>query len=239
VIAFVGDVHDLLDPFREILHRVPPQVRTIIQVGDLWIWPNEEDVPPLADGAAREVPRRPRDTSMHWRRPPRDLYFLDGNHHPYWLTRGLDRPTRVAPGITYLPRGTVLIAEGRDRPLRIGILGGADSVIDAMFRRPGDDWWPNEERIVLADVDCLLANAKQVGGLDVFVTHTPPSSVTTTMTNGARPHPSSVLVEAAWRELGGGLDSPPLELICGHMHESWRDPARRVEVLPMLGVTIR
>ena len=239
MIAFIGDVHDLLQPFRDMLHRVPPKVRTIIQVGDIWVWPNEEDVPPSADGSARDVPRQPRDTSLHWRRPARHVFFLDGNHHCYSLTRGLDRPTQVAPGLTFLPRGTVMVAEGRDGPLRIGILGGADSVLDALFRRPGDDWWPEEERIVRADVDRLLTNARQLGGLDVLVTHTPPASITTEMTNGGRPHPSSVLVEAAWRELGGGEDNPPLELICGHMHETWRDITRRVEVLPMLGVTIR
>ena len=132
-----------------------------------------------------------------------------------------------------------MIAEGRGGPLRIGILGGADSVMDAMFRRPGDDWWPEEERIATADVDRLLVNAKNVVGLDVLVTHTPPASITTAMTNGGRPHPSSLLVEAAWRELGGGGDNPPLEVICGHMHESLQDPLRRVEVLSMLGVTLR
>jgi len=57
-------------------------------------------------------------------------------------------------------------------------------VRDALFRRPGDDWWPNEERIVAADVGRLLANARQVGGLDVLVTHTPPASITTEMTHG-------------------------------------------------------
>jgi len=46
-------------------------------------------------------------------------------------------------------------------------------------------------------------------------------------------------VEYAWRELGGGQANPSLELLSGHMHETWRDERRRVEVLPMLGVTIR
>lgn len=127
---------------------------------------------------------------------------------------------------------------GRSGPLRVGFLGGADSVLDAAWRRPGVDWWPDEEKIDVADVDRLLANARAVGGLDLLITHTPPGTITTEMRGGA-PHPSSLLVEEAWRELGGGGDDPPLDLVSGHMHESFKDAARRVEVLPMLGLTIR
>jgi hypothetical protein len=239
MIAFLGDVHDLLAPMRDLLDRLPRQVRAVVQVGDLWVWPEAADVPPLPDGTAREVPRRPRDPSLHWRRPPRDLLWVDGNHHPYWLTRGLTAPTRVAPGLTYVPRGTVRPLPGRSGPLRVGFLGGADSVEDAFVRRYGDDWWPEEERVTAADVERLLANARAAGGVDLLVTHTPPASVTAAMTHGRAPHPSAVLVEEAWRALGGGAPDAPVELVAGHMHQTWRDPALRVEVLPMLGVTVR
>lgn len=80
-------------------------------------------MPPHQDGTPREMPRRPRDPSLHWSRPPHDLLWIDGNHHPYWLTRGLTAPTRVAPGITYLPRGTVLTLSGERGPRRVGVLG--------------------------------------------------------------------------------------------------------------------
>ena len=76
VIARIGDVHDLLQPFRDLVERVPPNVHTIIQVGDLWVWPEEEDVPPAADGSRRELPKRPRDPSMHWRPPVREVHAL-------------------------------------------------------------------------------------------------------------------------------------------------------------------
>lgn len=239
MIAFVGDVHDLLGEFRDVLHGLPRAVRAVVQVGDLWVRPDEADAPPLPDGAPRELPRRPRDPRFRWRRPPRDLYAIDGNHWPYPLTRGLAVPTRIAPGLTYLPRAAVVTLPGRAGPLRVGCLGGADSVLDAAFRRLGDDSFPAEERVAEADVERLLANARAAGGVDVLVTHTPPGSVTAAMTGGRPPHPSAVLVDEAWWALGGGAPDPPLELVCGHMHAAWRDARFRVEVLPLLGVAFR
>ena len=111
-------------------------------------------------------------------------------------------------------------------------------MIDAAWRRLGDDWWPDEERVTTADVERLLSNARAAGGIDVLMTHTPPASITTIMTDSP-PHPSAVLVEEAWRALGGGVDDPPVELVAGHMHESWSSERLRVEVLPTLGVTLR
>lgn len=238
MIALLGDVHNELAAMRELLNRLPAAVRAVLQVGDLWVWPEEEDVPPLPDGTPREGLRRPRDPRFHWRRPPRDLLWIDGNHHPYWLTRGLTAPTRVAPGLTFLPRGTVLTLAGERGSLRVGVLGGADSILDARWRRLGDDWWPEEERVSVADVEHLLTNASAAGGLDLLVTHTPPASITTLMTERP-PHPSALLVEEAWRALGGGVDDPPLELIAGHMHQAWRSESLRVEVLAPIAVTLR
>lgn len=117
----------------------------------------------------------------------------------------------------------------------MGFLGGADSVYDAEWRRIGDDWWPEEERVSPQDVERLLANTRRTGGLDLLVTHTPPATVTTAMTNGEAPHPSAVLVEEAWRALGGGESDSGLQIISGHMHQAYRDDKLGVEVLPHLG----
>lgn len=239
MIAILGDVHDLLGELWDTVEALPSRVDAVIQLGDLWVWPEPDDVPPGPDGQPRDIPHRPRDPRFHWRRLSRELLFIDGNHHPYWLTRGLAAPTRVAPGLRYLPRGTVLTLPGLRGPLRIGVLGGAESVLDARWRRLGDDWWPEEEAISAADVERLLANAAVVGGLDLLLTHIPPASVTEVMTRGDTPHPSATLVEEAWRALGGGVADPPLELIASHMHASWRSERLRVEVLALLGVTIR
>ncbi len=239
MIVFIGDVHDCVVQMRDVLHRLPAHVRAVVQVIDLWVWPEEADVPADVDGAARVVPPRQRDTSLHWRRPSTEVLCIDGNHHNYWLTAGLSAPTRFVSGLTFLPRGTVMTLETRNGPARVGFLRGADSVLDAAWRRPDVDWWPEQERITAADVDRLLANARLVGGLDILVTHTPPASITTEMTGGGAPHPSSIPVEEAWRALGGGEDNASLELIAGHMHAAFRDVRRRVEVLDFLGVTIR
>ena len=63
-----------------------------------------------------------------------------------------------------------------------------------------------------------------------------PGRITSAMIQDRRPpHPSEVLVEEAWRALGGGIDDPPLEMVASHMHEPWRSERLRVEVLPLLG----
>ena len=40
MIAFLGDVHDLLAPMRDLLDRLPSEVRAVVQVGDLWVTAN-------------------------------------------------------------------------------------------------------------------------------------------------------------------------------------------------------
>lgn len=165
--------------------------------------------------------------------------MIDGNHHPSWPTRSLARPTPIAAGLLYLPRGTVITLVGRDGPLRVGFLGGADSVLDAAWRRPGDDCFPEEERVSVPDVDRLLENARLAGGVDLLAAQTPPATVTTVMTGGDAPHPPALLVEEAWRALGGGVPDAPVEIEGGHMHAPSRNDALRVEVLEYLGVTLR
>lgn len=207
-LVLIGDVHEEREIFFELLEKAPRGAQ-VIQLGDLPFYPHLER-------------RHP------WRRPPRPFSMIDGNHHSYDLTRGLTVPTEIRPGVTFLPRGTVLNLEGR----RVGILGGADSVIDVPFRVRGVDWWPDEERVSDADVARLLANAEQVGGLDLLLTHTPPASITTAMMRDGRPpHNSAVAVEVAWEALGRP------EIISGHMHEEAHGPS--FEVVPFLGVAVR
>ena len=150
-----------------------------------------------------------------------------------------DGPDAHSSRAAYLPRGRVLTLPGLRGPLRVGVLGGADSVLDARMRSLGNHWWPDEEVITSDDVNRLLTNAAAVGGWDLLLTHSPPASVTEVMTRGGTPHPSALLVEDAWRALGGGVADPPMELLAGHMHESWSSESLRVEVLTMFGVAIR
>ncbi len=185
----------------------PLGVTHVIQVGDLTVRPDH-----LAATRAR------------WRPLARPLGFIDGNHHYYPDTHGLTVPTLIRPELTFFPRGKINTMGGR----RVGFLGGADSVTDRSSRKPGVDWWPDEERIT--DVDLEAWRKVSPGSVDLLVTHTPPSSVTVAMT-GQQPHPSAVVLEAIWAHLGYP------ELVCGHMHAHYETD--RVEVLPMLGVTYR
>ena len=237
MIALIGDVHDLLTPFRTVVDGLPRTVRCVIQVGDLWVWPPDGW---SADSDRRQSElRRPHDTDLHWRRCSRDLMCIDGNHHNFPLTRRLDRHTEIAPGLRFMPRGTVQTLPSRTGLIRVGFLGGADSVLDAGWRARGRDWWPDEEQVSVSDVERLLVNARQAGGIDLLVTHTPPASITMRMTRTDTAHPSAQLVEEAWRALGGGSADPPLEIVSGHMHETFVDSHLRVEVRPMLGCTFR
>lgn len=239
MIMLLGDVHHDLAVMRDLIVQCPPPVQTIVQVGDLWVWPDPDDVPPNADSSPREHPPYPDHRGLHWRRPQRDICAIDGNHFPYWLSRGITQPTPIAAGLLYLPRGTVTVLVGRNGPLRVGFLGGADSLFDVALRQRGVDWWPEEESVQVQDVDRLIENARGLGGLDLLVTHTPPATITTAMTGGEAPHPSAVMVEEAWRALGGGVPDAPVELVAGHMHLPFHDEELRVEVLDYLGVTFR
>lgn len=239
MIMLLGDVHHDLAMMRDVIDQCPNQVQTIVQVGDLWSWPDPDDVPPKANGSPLGLPPYPDHRGLHWRRPQRDISAIYGNHFTFWLSRGIPRPTPIAAWLLYLPRGTVAVHQGRSGPPWVGLRGGADSLFDAAWRRKGVDWWPEEESVKVLDVDRLLENARCQGGLDLWATHTPPATITTAMTRGEAPHPSAVMVEKAWRALGGGVADAPVELIAGHMHMPFRDEVLRVEVLDYLGVTFR
>lgn len=228
MIACVGDVHGHFEPLARLVAALPRTV-AVLQVGDLEAFP--PGVRPGAD----------------WRPLDRPLYTLRGNHDDLPTYRGLTAPTEVQPGLVYVPAGVHVFGG-----LRVGVLGGAESV-DGPARREGVDWWPTEEGATANEFERLVAQARDARGVDVLVTHTPPASVVAAMLAAERggpapgspmpgsptpgspmpagDAPSSVLVEQAWRVLG----QPPL--VCGHMHRPWR--AGVVEVLGVLGVTLR
>ena len=101
---------------------------------------------------------------------------LDGNHENFdWLGDELDARTpqpdgtvELAPGVAYVPRGTLLVLDG----LRVLALGGAVS-LDRLERVPGRSWWP-QEAITRADVD----RAAQQGPADLLLTHDAPAETT-------------------------------------------------------------
>jgi hypothetical protein len=199
MLAIVGDIHQDIDGLAWIVEQqLRREVTAVVQVGDLYL-STTPDLPP----------------SARWRPLARPLYFIDGNHHNFSSTRGLTAPTEVAPGLTYCPRGTVLPLDGR----RVAFLGGAETHAVGSHWVPGEDWWPDEEAIRRADAAPLLA--LPAGGIDLLITHTPPTSVITD--HGGVPSGSAQIVQDVWDHLGRP------ELVCGHMHR--RIDAGRVVVL--------
>ena len=205
--AFIGDIHGDFaffhrKPFTDISKNVQ-----VIQVGDFGIGPKLVSYWKPAS----------------WLNNP--VFFIDGNHEFFPLINGYTKPTAIADGLVYLPRGTVLNMDG----IRVGFCGGGFSV-DKICRTPGYDWFP-EERITTQDFEKF----KDVGKLDLLVTHVPPAYF-------IRDNPdigdlnilqmywykkgfidaNSYLVEDIWNLVG----NPPL--ICGHMHKSKSDGRVRV-----------
>lgn len=68
----------------------------------------------------------------------RPVYFVRGNHDDVPALRELAAPTTVRPGLVYLPAGVHALGG-----MRVGILGGAESV-DGLACARGVDWWPDE-----------------------------------------------------------------------------------------------
>lgn len=222
-VAIIGDVHGRFVELGRLAAALPPGL-PVVQMGDLAAYP-----PHFCDPARR------------WTPLARPLHFVRGNHDYLPAIRGLTEPAEVLPGLVYLPAGVHALGG-----LRVGVLGGAESV-DGPARTAGVDWWPDEEGTTVEEFDRLLDAARVERGVDLLVTHTPPASTVSAMlaqaqrsasvgdaaaeTTPAHDTPSAVRVEQAWRVLG----QPPL--VCGHMHRPWRDGV--VEVLGFLGVTLR
>lgn len=174
MIAFIGDVHRAFDRLMRAVEALPPEVETVIQVGDLGLRPS--DLAP------------PGPCAVQLTRP---MYFIDGNHDYEPWFRKFGAPTELAPNLIYVPRGTVLRLDSR----RVAFLGGGDSVIDRSRRSEGVDWWPGEQ--VTGE---HVARLDAAGPVDILVAHTPPAPMYPFF--GYRPDPSAREVERAWELLG-------------------------------------
>lgn len=187
MIVLLGDVEGATHVAMPIIAKAKgwqPGPVPILQVGDLGWHP---DRPP--------------------RRPPWPIHFIEGNHDHLPSLLRYAKPTEVAPGWIYCPRGSVLEIDGRT----VGFLGGARS-IDRRVREEGVSWWPEEEP-TREDAERLMGRED----IDLLVTHSPPASVVAAMgktpTEGER---TSAIIEDLWRSLGRP------SLVCGHMHHRFR-----------------
>lgn len=211
MIYLIGDIHGDFRELKLLLDEVPKDA-TVIQVGDLGVWPF---------------------TAPRWKASgiDRDVYFIDGNHdYIPWLDADSPDPVEIWPHAIYVPRGyhCWFPVDGVDKHFLF--LGGSKSVDRAWRKRDGiHHGWFDKEQLSLAQAE----RAMGVGQVDFMITHTPPESV---IRQNFSPSgleqfdidpltwvdESAKMVETVWKALG----EP--RLICGHMHRSLVDGQVRI-----------
>lgn len=152
-ILFAGDWHagttfalDTIDTAARL------GIDRVVQVGDFGYWPRfEEGRSFLSAVSARAVSAGV------------DVFFCDGNHedHEFLPHDSVLDPHEVAPGVNWVPRGTVLEWEGT----RLLFFGGAVSV-DRDSRQTGWTWFADE-----IPSEAAWARAESAGTVDVVVAH--------------------------------------------------------------------
>jgi Icc-related predicted phosphoesterase len=207
MIVFIGDLHAEFTHLKKMLENIPRNA-TLIQIGDFGFW---------------DQYRKLWETVWPTLGFDKPMYAIDGNHEFFPILRGIEEITEVWPGVTYIPRGTVLDIE----EVKMGFIGGAAS-IDYKSRMLGIDWF-TEEVISPADYEKMIGAAEY---LDLLVTHTPPRSVIAKHFDDATKEwfglprtwqdPSSVAIDAIWEKYG------KCPLICGHMHRKVIDGNCRI-----------
>jgi|SRR5439155_5683525 len=195
----IGDIHGDFFTLRDILDKIPPE-ETVIQVGDLGIWP-------------QLTPR--------WKRAgiDRDVHFIDGNHdYIPWLDADSPERIEIWPHAFYVPRGLAFPVDDK----KVLFLGGSKSV-DRAFRTKdsaGYGWFEGEQL-----TEAQAERAIKAGPVDIIISHTPPDRViekefgrSGLLAFNVNPKTwideSARLVERVWKELKYPM------LYCGHMHQS-------------------
>ncbi len=228
-ILLVGDTHANTPWFHDVVLPAAARldVDRLLIVGDFGYWPGRADEF-LEAAASSPVP----------------VLFIDGNHedhpalthdvtvarHELGLT-SLD-PVPLAGSLTYLPRGSRLVVEGRT----LAFLGGARS-IDRAWRTPGVDWFL-EEAVHQTDLARLAAG----GACDVLITHDAPSRT-------QLPLLADHEIPEVWRRERPACDehrrrideacaaTRPAWLVHGHYHLRWTGEAvyewGRIEVVAL------
>ena len=213
-ILLAGDWHGNRQWALSVIKRVPQllsgeQTRLIVHLGDFGIWPGIEGRRYLdAVSAVLDL-------------VDAQLWFVDGNHedHPQLaqLARSVAPGGRVAvrPNVYHLPRGHRWQWHGRT-----WLACGGGVSLDKAGRRPGFDWWPQEE-ITSGQEAALIAG----GHADVMVCHDCPSSVA-----HAFPRPPSWWApadlarnDAHRQRLQRIVDAVrPSHLMHGHLHRAYQ-----------------
>lgn len=162
--SVVGDVHGSLPALQHAVSRtLRAGLRTLVQVGDFWLYENAVVLHKL-DRMVATIARNSGLSPGEFQ-----IYFADGNHEDFdVLDPDADEPVRMSEHLTYVPRGLSLEIEGT----KVGFLGGAES-IDRDARTHGSDWWP-AERMTYGQ---FLRAYEEMGEVDVLITHDTTHSV--------------------------------------------------------------
>lgn len=158
-IMAVGDLHGDWGKLNMLINQKQPDI--VLQCGDFGWFPALECQRPVLYGRQSTWGLKginPGDCQVFW---------CDGNHEDHWALRDWDKTAIDYPGVTYMPRGSVLsLPDGRT----VMFIGGADS-IDKNQRKLGVDWFP-EEVINHTDVERFLSYQ---GRVDIVISHTCPT----------------------------------------------------------------
>ena len=214
-ILVAGDWHGNRYWALNVIHRVPQlladeQRRVILQLGDFGIWPGDEGRRYLsAVGTALG-------------QVGAELWFIDGNHEDFTLLAQMATSAMVPDGricvrddIYHLPRGHRWAWHGRQ-----WLACGGGVSLDKAARRPGLDWWPQEE--ITEQQEAAIIGS---GTADVMVCHDCPAAVP----HSFRPPPSQwsptdlARNDAHRRRLQRIADAVrPAHLMHGHLHRAYQ-----------------
>jgi len=200
-LLLLGDIHGAYGFLRRaIQHATDIGATAVIQVGDLGLFPGNEQK--FYEVCQTDMP----------------VYFVDGNHDDCSRWSNYDVLGKVFgnSNLHYVPRGAVLELDNRT----IAFMGGAAS-IDKMWRLRDGAHWDELEEVTQEQCDVLLKNAEGKN-IDMFITHCPPQSVIDEHFDpknklwfgvGIDWHdPSQTFIEEVWHKIG----TPPI--YSGHMH---------------------
>lgn len=162
VVTIAGDWHGDLELATKIVEDAPvgpDGKRTILQLGDLGLWPGAG-----VDGFVDLL-----DTLLAERNAV--VLFIDGNHDDHRELRerppASEGPQEIRSRVFYLPRAFRWSWHGSSWLA----LGGAYTISRAK-RTEGIDWWP-QEMLDAGDVEAAIAG----GPVDVLVAHDCPAGI--------------------------------------------------------------
>jgi hypothetical protein len=210
-----GDWHGNRYWALNVIHRVPQllageQRRLILQLGDFGIWPGDEGR------------RYLNAVSMALHQVGAELWFIDGNHEDFTLLAQManssvvpDGRIRVRDDIYHLPRGHRWAWHGR-----WWLACGGGVSLDKAMRRPGLDWWSQEE--ITEEQEAAIIGG---GTADVMVCHDCPAAVPHAFpAPPSQWHPADLARNDAHRSrLQRIADAVrPDHLMHGHLHRAYQ-----------------